>query len=525
MRKNRKPVALLLACTMIVLLAVLAASCAPAGDDEIAASHEGGRIRLDFYSPTQLDPSIGWQSMNLRAFGVLQTLLWIDQNNELQYELATDIATLSPTEFHVKLRSNVKFHDGTDMDSADVVYSFRRVLDPESPRSAEFSAIESVEAIDPMTVLIRTKEPFAPLRACLAETCFSIIPEGYADFSQSIVGTGPFRLTEWESATMATVDRFDDYWGGKPFLEGADIVQVDDELTKTYKLLNNEIDIAYGSVPPAEIESVLADPNLAISTRISEKRILLFNTAQKPFDSKEARKGLSYVINKQELVNLALGDNGGVAAIGDWFMLVDSWANISYQKHDQDLDRARELFAIAGVSDSDNDGVLDFEGIPVEIDLITYSVAGFDYPAQIIQSQLQNFGFKVNLHILEYAVAQEKIANGDFTLSFRDMGYFDGEPSLAYNYMYGEDGLASGLGGYVNEELYQMLNEGMKRQEHSERKEVYDAISDKVLDDLPLIYLYYVSEQRAYNTRVHGFINYPNETLLTNTIYLDGQVN
>ena len=518
-KKIRSAISLLL----VFMLALGMCACSQnAGNNtaESSTSATGGRLRIGYYIPAQLDPSIGWQNMNLRAFGVIQTLLWIDQDQSIQYELAEDMRMESPTVAIIKLRPNVKFHDGTDLDATDVVYSMTRVLSPENTRHAEFSAIEKVEALDTLTVRITTRQPIAALRAYLTDPVFSIIPDGYNDFSNTVVGTGPFVFTSWIPGAAVTVDRFDDYWDGVPLLAGADIFQINDDLTKTYQLLNGEIDIAYGSVVQTELDAVRNDPNLEIIPRIGEKRILLINTRIAPFDNKEARQALGYAINKGELVNLVLGAEGGTPATGDFFMTNSQWAATGINRHDQDIEKALELFAEAGVTDTDADGFLDYMGSPIVIDLITYDVSGFDYPAQIIREQLQAIGLQVNLVILGYSVAQERFSTGDFGLAFLDISYFDGEPSFSMTYFYGKEGIANLRGGYQNQEVWDLLEKGLTELDEAKRKAIYDSISRIVLDDMPVIYLYYITEQRGVNRRVGGYINYPNETLLTKSVFL-----
>ena len=117
------------------------------------------------------------------------------------------------------LRDDVTFHDGSEFDSADVAYSYNRIIDEELANSYRFANVESIETPDPQTVVHNLTQPTPNLLALIgAFKGMSILPEGAADeldLTTEANGTGPFRL-ESTDASSTVLTAFEDYWGGAP---------------------------------------------------------------------------------------------------------------------------------------------------------------------------------------------------------------------------------------------------------------------------------------------------------------------
>src|SRR5690606_19871491 len=110
------------------------------------------------------------------------------------------------------------FHSGDPLTAEDVKFTIDRIRDPEtqSPRIGIYAVVESVEATDELTVVIRLKEPFAPLLSALADITAGIVSKSAvgaagADFYRQPVGTGAFMMKEWNEGQYVELVRFDEY--------------------------------------------------------------------------------------------------------------------------------------------------------------------------------------------------------------------------------------------------------------------------------------------------------------------------
>lgn len=163
----------------------------------------------------ELDPHARNQ---LAAFSVVtqifEPLVTTDSSMQIQPCLASRWENPDPSTWVFHLRPNVRFHSGKRLDSADVVYTMDRLLStPDLEMSGYLLYIDSITALDPLTVRIRTTKPLAVLLNKLR--FISIVPKGAtrAELDAHPDGTGPFRLAEWVPGKLLRISRFDGYWG------------------------------------------------------------------------------------------------------------------------------------------------------------------------------------------------------------------------------------------------------------------------------------------------------------------------
>ena len=153
------------------------------------------------------------------------------------------------------LREGVTFHDGSEFDSADVVYSYNRIIDEELANSYRFANVESVEAPDAQTVVITLTQPTPNLLALIgAFKGMAILPESAAedlDLTTEANGTGPFEL-ESSDASSTVLTAFEDYWGGAPGIDGVEFRYITEPAAALTALQNGEVQWT-DNVPPQQI--------------------------------------------------------------------------------------------------------------------------------------------------------------------------------------------------------------------------------------------------------------------------------
>ena len=178
--------------SVVVLAVILCAGCVQSENSE----EKNLRIVLHSGPDTggSLDPAYKWEGWYTRQTGIYETLFYYDTEMRLQPELATGYKQLNDTEWEIQLRKGVTFHDGTKMDADAVIYSINRVLDPSNSRSVEYSFLDSVYKTGEYTVVIKTKEPYAPAISAFADPVMSIVSSNAENLDTKPVGTGPFKF-------------------------------------------------------------------------------------------------------------------------------------------------------------------------------------------------------------------------------------------------------------------------------------------------------------------------------------------
>ena len=175
----------------------LLASCSPGPPEEEARTITVGLEA----NPTSLDPRHATGAAAVRIIPLLfNSLVSLDAAGRVVPEAAESWETPTATEYVFRLRRGILFHDGKELTSADVKYTYDYMRDPEkgSPNQGSLSMVTAVEAPDSRTVVFRLAEPFASF---LNNLSLGIVPAHLApqeDFMDAPVGSGPFRWGRWE---------------------------------------------------------------------------------------------------------------------------------------------------------------------------------------------------------------------------------------------------------------------------------------------------------------------------------------
>jgi len=209
---------------------------------------------------------------------VYECLLSYNYKMELQPGLATSWEHPDPLTYIFHLRKGVKFHNGREMTSEDVKFSYDRIIDPKtgSPGAKTLKALKKIEALDKYTVKISLKETFPDfLRYAAFPRNTAILPKDEVlkrgSMQKAMVGTGPFKLKEYKHGVAATFVRNPDYWETDlPYIDGFKFVVVKDEASRLAGMRKKTYDI--GWVKGVQLAKLAAkEPHLTIS-KSSEDR-------------------------------------------------------------------------------------------------------------------------------------------------------------------------------------------------------------------------------------------------------------
>ncbi|CUH61281.1 ABC transporter substrate-binding protein [Thalassobacter stenotrophicus] len=303
------------------------------------------------------------------------------------------------------LRPGVIFHDGTAMDSADVVFSLNRARaeDSTNAQKALFAGIADVSAPDASTVVITLDAPNGNFAFNMAwGDAVIVAPESVATNATQPVGTGPFRFVEWAKGDSVTLERFDAYWGAAPALTRATFKFISDPNAAFAAMMAGDVNAFPVFPAPETLANFDADPRFSVIVGSTEgETILAMNNAN--LTDVRVRKAISHAIDRQAIIDGAMFGYG--TPIGTHFAphnpdYVDLTGGSA---HDPDM--ARALLAEAGATDL---------RLSMALPPPSYARRG----GEIIASQLRAVGIATDITNMEWAQWLEQVFRGkDFDLT------------------------------------------------------------------------------------------------------------
>lgn len=253
----------------------------------------------------------------------------------------------------IKLKSGIKFQDGTDFNAEAVKVNLDRASNPDNhlKRYNLFKSIATTEVVDPTTVKITLKQPFSAFVNTLASPAAAMIsPTALKKYGKDIafhpVGTGPFVLETWNPTDFVKVKKFDGYWKkGYPKLDTLTWRPVVDNNTRAAMLQTGEANLAF---PVPYEQAKLLEKNSKLDLVVSPsimQRYLSINVTQKPFDNVKVREALNYAISRDALVKVAFA---GYATPASGVVPPAIQYSQSYPAAQYNPAKARELLKEAG---------------------------------------------------------------------------------------------------------------------------------------------------------------------------------
>lgn len=327
------------------------------------------------------------------TFAVYNRLVDVDDNFNLLPELATEwLVSDDGLTWTFKLRPGVKFHSGKDFSSADVVYTFKRLLDEKTGSGARavlaFLNPEGIKAPDPMTVTFTTQKPVVQLPVLISNKFTNIVPDGAKseDLKLKGNGTGPFMQEQFKpNAPVRILRKNPNYWdAGKPMADCLKITVAQEAVSAVAAMKAGQVDLML-NVDPSVIASVKDDPNVQmLQTGASNSMTISMWVDTPPFDNPKVRKALKLAVDRQAMVNTVLLGFGQPGA--DNPVPVGSPASYVKEAPKQDIEKAKALLVEAGYKDGLKFDLYTAEGVP-----------GMVRMAQVFAEMAKPAGFDINV--------------------------------------------------------------------------------------------------------------------------------
>ncbi|MDO8531230.1 MAG: ABC transporter substrate-binding protein [Dehalococcoidia bacterium] len=382
--------------------------------------------------PSTLDPHQETSFIGIQmATPPRSTLMQWDSNEPADQKIIPDLAEKWDSSgdgltWTFTLRKGVKFHDGQPVTSADVKFSFERIMSPPegitTPWKILWTGVKSVEAPDPNTVRVTLSQP-KPLFAKLVTWYYSgILPKHIVEkdpqsATSKPVGSGPWVFGEWRKGVSIEFKKNKDYYRqGRPYMDSMKFLVIRDATTAFAAMRTHQVTIA--GLGTLGITKSQADTLKQQEPKMQVWRYdcgcmgrLVFNTQRKPFDDERVRRAAALVVDTQKVIDLGyegVGRKGGFMAPGPWSVpdaeLTEKWPPFRGPT-DKDIEAAKKILADAGY------------GGGIKATFLQATLARYEEQQIAITSQLRKIGIESTIRVLNYpATFFDAGRRGDFDL-------------------------------------------------------------------------------------------------------------
>lgn len=370
-------------CLMILFIGTVCES-APKDKLTIAINSEPRSL-----SPYDDDMTNGFLTTSL----TFEPLITKDSNGKLKPKLAESWKWIDNTTLQIKLRKNVKFHDGSPF-NADAVKFCLELMATSSFTKNFFGRVDLAKTIvnDPYTITIKLTEPYAPFLSALSSWRGAMIsPKAYKEggkdgFGRHPVGTGPMKFEKWVTGDRVSFSKNDDYWGKPLAFKNMDVRFIIEGSSRTMELETGGVDIAM-DIPIADRDRIAKNPKLKLYNGDSLRfEFLLLNIEKDINKNIKLREAMAHAIDYKALVNTVWR---GKAKVADSFLPPSVLGYKPVGPYKYDLSLAKKLLAESG---HPNGFTFDF---------YTWENEYNPQVAQVLQSMWKKIGINMNVHVVD----------------------------------------------------------------------------------------------------------------------------
>ena len=442
-------------------------------------------------SPNNLDPRVGTDSYSGKTAQLMFTnLMNLDDHLRVSPGLAERLDHPDPTTYIVTLRRGVKFHDGHELTSEDVVFTFRSILDPAfvTAKKSGYRELQSVDALDRYTVSFKLSRPFTSFPVNLIQ---AIVPAGAGpDFRNHPVGTGPYRFVRYAVDDQLEVSAFPDYFGGRPHNDGLIVKITPDDVMRGLELRKGTVDIVVNNLTPDVVYQLKQNERLqTIEAPGVDYQYLAFNLREPALADVRVRQAFAYAIDRSAIVEYL---RRGLAVPADTMLPPVSWARAAdVVSFPYDPAKARELLDAAGYPDPDGDG-------PATRLRLTLKMSSDEFnrlQAAVIQQDLQRVGIAIDVRTFELATLLADVNGSNFqlyTLQWAQGALAD--PDILRRVFHSAQVPPAGFnrGFYRNPAVDALLDEAATATDETRRRDLFAEVQRILAKDVPYIGLWHI---------------------------------
>ena len=508
------------------LLWLTGGALASATSHPLAAFAAGGTLSVGIPSnPVTLDPI---NELNHDAMAVtnliFENLVQVDNDGNLRPQLAKAMPEISANnlEYTFELRPGVKFHDGSDLTSEDVKYSFDYLLNPANNalRRKLFEPIKEVAVIDKYRLRVILSTPYRPWMFYLTKY-MGIFPKGSREkygpdhfkLSPSGVGTGPGKFVDWKEQDHITLTANRDYWQkGFPKWDQVVVHFVTQDATREAQLLSGNLDVI-SSPPPRDFQSIKTRKGIqgAAKPTLGGWLFMPINTKKEPFTDVNARRAVACAIDRNliaQKIYYGLVDPSSIPAPprGWWF---DPKAD-KINSYNPAL--ARTLLKQSKYPDGFSFD-LEIPATPYLVDVKDAAVA--------VQEMLKSVGITANIRTYETAIANNRYFKGEQQATLV-VAMSPGEMTYMIELFYDPRGVLNAASGYQNAKLSDMITETLATNDKAKLKSIFSNILTFMAQQSPGVWLGFVYAIDLWRGDVKAFEVNQGLTLELRNTYKEG---
>ena len=503
---------------ILLLPALLLLSCHSHRHDDKQIFHYNESAGIATLDPAfAKDQSLIWGCKQIyNGLVQLDTALRVEPCIAKCWDISDDGLTYTFT-----LRDDVRFHEPASrrVVAEDFVYSFNRIVDPAvaSPGGWIFSDVASFSAPDDTTFVIRLKKPFAPFLSQLGMVYCSVVPrevvERYGkEFRSHPCGTGPFHFQYWKEGVKLVLRRNEDYFESDeegrrlPYLDAVAVTFIVDRQTVFMEFIKGKLDFMNSIDASYKDEILTPDGKLKekYASRINLRSTPYLNTeylgfrmedAEGPLSDVRVRQAINYGFDREKMMRY-LRNNIGTPGTGGFVPLgLPGFDTLQAYGYRYDPERAKQLLAQAGYPDGQGLPRLKLSTTANYLDLCKY-----------IQQQLGLIGIDVQVDVNPPAPLREQMAQGKVAW-FRGSwvaDYPDAENYLSLFYSPNRAPAGPNYTRFASRQVDKLYLQARNCTDPQRSMELYRTIDSLVMQQAPVVVLYYDQILHFTHKRVHG---------------------
>ncbi len=424
-------------------------------------------------------------------------------------ELAESYNQIDETTYDFKLRKGVKFHDGSEMTSEDVKFTFDRLTKDgamggqTSPRKSLLGPMAETSVVDKYTVRFKFKNawPVFPRMLPFQEVVSKAFVEkmGTDGVATKVNGTGPFKLVDWRQGDSVIMERFDGYYGGADGIKPVGPAKADriifriipESASRVAALLAGEVDLI-NELPVHSMKRVEDNPRTKVLKTLGTRSFfVLLNNTKPPFNDARVRQAANHAVNKQLIIDRIL--NGLATPINGILSPQSFGHNPNLPVYDYDPAKAKKLLADAGHPN----------GLEVTLD----ANQEFKDIAESIAASMAPSGFRAKVQLWESnavrAVWDPKKPK-ERQMYFSSWGSGALDPSGIFVPVLRTDARGN-RSGYSNAEVDRLMDAANGEANQDKRSKLYQDAQVIVNREAPLLFLWLPQDIYGANARLEGW--------------------
>ena len=405
------------------------------------------------------------------------------------------------------LHQGVLFHDGEELTADDVVYTFETIQNPDNevapfrPRFLQNGEPIQFEATDDYTVVATLNEPNASF---FTDISVPIVPRHVLEgqdlregpFNRAPVGTGPFKIVEWNTGESIVMERHEDYFKGAPCLERVIFRIVPDEQAQVNALLTGELDFL-PNVPGSAVTRFEDSEDFSVNVVEADSLFqIYFNQELEQFQDPAVRQALMIAVDRQAVIDI-VRQGFGIVHNSHFDHVVPFYEQAKQGGYDYDPERAAAMLDDLGITDSDGDGIRDVDGEPWVINLLSFAGGFRDYAeyGQVVQAYWEDIGIQVELELRDLGtmveqIYQERVYEKPYEVLTTGWATIGPEPNSYANFFVTTDELGPNIANYRNDEVNALFEAGRQETDFDARMAIYEEIEAILWEELPTMPLY-----------------------------------